>query len=109
MGTADLPGAGARSRTGGASAYWARAAALVVARPHLWRTALRQARRLARPGWWRRPPFLPVPDADYLAFRFETQYGGDGTLPVGADPHDLVDYLEWCRTMDATSAPGGHR
>ena len=26
-------------------------------------------------GWWRRPPFLPVPTARYLAFRLETAYG----------------------------------
>jgi hypothetical protein len=65
---------------------------LVLARPHLWPTALRQAARLARPGWWRRPPFLPVPDPDYLHFRMETQYGA-----AEPDPHDLVTYLEWCR------------
>jgi hypothetical protein len=56
--------------------------------------ALRQARRLARPTWWRRPPYLPLPDRDYLRFRFETQYGE--TAP---DPRDVVAYLEWCRSM----------
>jgi hypothetical protein len=74
-----------------------RGAALVAFRPSLWPIAARQARRLARPQWWRRPPFLPVPDRDYLRFRFETQYGtGTGTRP---DPRDLVTYLEWCREM----------
>ena len=70
----------------------------VLVRPRLWSTALRQAGRLARPGWWRRAPFLPLPDPDYLAFRLETQYGGAGT--AGADPLDLVRYLEWCRDQD---------
>jgi hypothetical protein len=71
---------------------------LVAARPGLWPTAARQARRLARPRWWRRPPFLPVPDADYLRFRFETQYG---TAPgVRPDPRDVVSYLEWCRQAE---------
>jgi hypothetical protein len=74
--------------------FWCRAAALVLARPALWPTALRQAGRLARPRWWARVPFLPVPDRDYLRFRFETQYGASGR----ADPHDLVAYLEWCRS-----------
>jgi hypothetical protein len=70
----------------------------VAARPWLWPTAARQARRLARPRWWRAPPFLPLPSADYLRFRFETQYG---TAPdARADPRDLVTYLEWCRNME---------
>jgi hypothetical protein len=82
-------------RSTAGSGFWVRAAFLVLARPHLWATALRQAGRLARPGWWRRPPFLPRPDPRYLEFRFETQYGGDGR----ADPRDVVTYLEWCRAM----------
>jgi hypothetical protein len=72
---------------------WIRALLAVVVRPRLWPVALRQARRFARPGWWRRPPFLPLPDADYLRFRLETAYG-DAIAPR---PADLVAYLEWCR------------
>lgn len=71
------------------------AVAVVLRHPDLWATALRQARLLARPGWWRRPPFLPVPDPDYLRFRLLTAYGGDGT--AAPDPSDLVAYLRWCR------------
>ena len=71
------------------------AVAVVLRHPDLWATALRQARLLARPGWWRRPPFLPVPDQDYLRFRLLTAYGGDGT--AAPDPSDLVAYLRWCR------------
>ena len=67
----------------------------VLPHPSLWRTGLRQARRLARPGWWRRPPFLPLPPADYLRFRMETAYGGAGDQPIA--PQDLVTYLRWCR------------
>ena len=37
----------------------------VARRPALWRTSLRQARRLAPRGWWRRPPFLPLPAPGY--------------------------------------------
>jgi hypothetical protein len=79
--------------------FWARAAGLVLLRPRLWGTALHQGVRLARPGWWRRAPWLPLPDADYLAFRFETQYGGN----AAPAPRDLVDYLEWCREMRVTA------
>src|SRR5690606_31043031 len=57
-------------------AWWIVAAALAVAaRPRLWVTAVRQVVVLARPGWWRRPPFLPMPSRDYLRFRLLTAYG----------------------------------
>ncbi len=85
-------------------AFWVRATLLVLARPALWASALRQAWRLARPRWWARPPFVPVPDPDYLRFRFETQYGAEGR----PDPHDLLTYLEWCRDA-ADPRPGAGR
>jgi len=68
----------------------------VLAHPTLWPVALRQSARSSRPQWWRRPPFLPVPDADYLRFRLETQYGTGGV----PDPTDVVVYLRWCRDHD---------
>ena len=75
---------------------WAGAVTAVVVRPSLWPIALRQVAVLARPGWWRRAPFLPVPPPAYLAFRLETMYGGDGHPPTG---HDVVGYLAWCRSQ----------
>lgn len=66
----------------------------IVRHPSLWFTALRQARRMAPTGWWRRPPFLPVPDEHYLAFRLQTMYGRDLDR---ADPQDVITYLRWCR------------
>lgn len=74
-------------------AFWLAATWAVLRRPHLWITAVRQALRLARPGWWRRAPFLPLPDAGYMEFRFVTNYGADGEPTVD----DLITYLEWCR------------
>ena len=68
--------------------------AAVVARPHLWPTALRQVLRLAPAGWWRRWPPVPAPDPGYLAFRLETAYGAADRPPTAAD---LVAWLEWCR------------
>jgi hypothetical protein len=65
----------------------------VLVRPRLWGVALRQIGRMRRPAWWRRPPFLPVPDRDYLRFRLVTQYGSDAP----AEPGDVVTYLDWCR------------
>lgn len=71
------------------------AAVAVLRHPSLWWTAVRQVGRLAAPGWWRRPPFLPLPAPDYLRFRLETVYGGAGERPIA--PEDLVHYLRWCR------------
>lgn len=65
----------------------------MLVRPSLWGVALVQMLRLAAPGWWRRPPFLPLPDPAYLRFRLETQYGSDHE----PEPADVVTYLHWCR------------
>jgi hypothetical protein len=77
---------------------WARAGAAIVVRPRLWRVAMRQARALARPAWWRRPPFLPLPDRAWLRFRMQTAYGDASAAPR---PADLVAFLEWCRSYPA--------
>ena len=73
---------------------WLATGAAVARRPGLWRTAVGQARRLARARWWARPPFLPVPDPAWLRFRLETQYGDPSHPPV---PDDVVTWLEWAR------------
>ena len=75
----------------------ARAVLAVVVRPGLWGIAVVQVFRLARPGWWRRAPFLPMPDRDYLRFRLETQYGDPDHR---IEPGDIVAYLRWCRTTN---------
>lgn len=79
---------------------WPRVVAAVVLRPGLWVTALRQILVLARPGWWRRRPWLPLPDPDYLAFRLVTAYGDPGRPP---EPADVVTYLRWCRSWPAVA------
>jgi hypothetical protein len=81
---------------------WAVRAALVLARhPDLWTTAVRQIAVLAVAGWWRRPPFLPIPDREYLRFRFQTMYGDPDRAP---DPDDVVTYLRWCRAWPRVTA-----
>ncbi len=77
-------------------AFWRAVVVALLARPSLWGTAVSQSFRLARPGWWHRSPFLPVPDAGYLRFRLETQYGSD----PDPEPADVVTYLHWCREFD---------
>jgi len=73
---------------------WWRAGMAVAMRPTLWSVAVGQLVRLARPGWWRRVPFLPLPDAEYLRFRMVTAYGDPNRAP---EPADVVAYLHWCR------------
>ena len=82
----------------GIGAYW-RVVAAVAVHPSLWLTALRQLVRFAQPRWWRQAPFLPIPDADYLRFRMETQYGTQTGSLRSMDGADLVVYLRWCRTL----------
>jgi len=77
---------------------WGAVAGAVARRPRLWAPAVRQARRLAPRRWWRRAPFLPVPDRDWLRFRAETQYGDPDRAP---DADDVVTWLEWARRFPA--------
>lgn len=78
-------------------------AAAVMVRPRLWATALRQVHRLAPRGWWRRPPFLPIPDRGYSAFRKVTQYGHADHPP---EVDDVLVWLEWCRALPAALGAG---
>ena len=66
-------------------------------RPSLWLMACRQAHSLAGRGWWRRPPFLPVPAPAYARFRALTQYGEPDRPP---DVGDVVIWLIWARGME---------
>jgi hypothetical protein len=71
------------------------ALAAVIAHPRLWGVGFATLTRLAPPGWWRRYPFLPVPDASYWRFRMQTAYGADWKGRPTKD--DVVAYLAWCQ------------
>lgn len=73
--------------------------------PELWATGVVQLLRLAAPGWWRRWPPVPRPDAAWLAFRMETQYGSPHASP---EREDVVAWLRWCREL-ARTRPAVHR
>ena len=102
MGVTSRPAAvaGALNPVGLPAAAVARA---LVARPDLWTTAASAALSLAGRGWWRRPPFLPLPDPAWLRFRLATAYGGDGV--IGPDSPfavgDLITWLEWRKDWPA--------
>ncbi len=68
----------------------------VAAHPSIWWAGAGALVRLTRRGWWRRPPFLPVPGTPYWQFRLVTAFGGTGRGGV-MEAHDVVDYLRWCR------------
>jgi hypothetical protein len=64
--------------------------------PSLWWAGIAALVRFSRRGWWRRPPFLPVPGESYWDFRLVTAFGGQGN-EVSLERHDVVAFLQWCR------------
>jgi type II secretory pathway predicted ATPase ExeA len=63
-----------------------------LVRPALAADLLRVAWRFRARGWWRRPPFLPLPARDYIRWRMYTAYGQYDAIPP-AD--DVVRYARW--------------
>lgn len=49
-----------------------------------------------RREWWRRAPFLPLPDATYLEWRLHTAYGDEYPLPP---VEDVLRFARWRRTL----------
>jgi hypothetical protein len=47
-------------------------------------------------GWYRTPPFLPVPPAEYLRWRMHTAYGDENALPP---LRDVLRYARWRRDL----------
>lgn len=47
-------------------------------------------------GWYRRPPFLPLPPADYWRWRMDTAYGNPEAVPP---PEELERFLRWGTDM----------
>ena len=68
----------------------------VLGHPSVWWAGVSALLRLARRGWWRRPPFLPVPGEAYWEFRLVTAFGGTGK-DAAFTGEDVVAYLQWCR------------
>ena len=49
-----------------------------------------------RRGWYRRPPFLPLPSTSYLRWRMDTAYGDPDAVPP---VDELRRFLRWARIM----------
>ncbi len=56
----------------------------------LWRAAWVFRRR----AWWRRPPFLPLPDGEYLRWRMYTAYADEAAVPP---VDDVIRFARWRR------------
>jgi len=42
--------------------------------------------------WYRRPPFIPIPDRDYVRWRMDTAYGSPEAMP---SVRDAERYVRW--------------
>jgi hypothetical protein len=69
-----------------------RFAGVALRHPVLIVPLLATAWRFRRRRWYARPPFLPVPPADYVAWRLYTAYGDEEAIPPA---EDLRRYLVW--------------
>src|SRR5262245_18561930 len=47
-----------------------------------------------RRGWWKQPPFLPLPDREYLRWRMYTAYGEEDAVPP---VEDVIAFARWRR------------
>jgi hypothetical protein len=68
---------------------WLRLTARLTARalvnPRLALDLLRTGWAFRRRDWWRKPPFLPIPDRTYLKWRMYTAYADENAVPPAED------------------------
>ena len=73
-----------------------RMAVQCLARPRLLARLAGAAWCFRRRGWYRRPPFLPLPSTEYMRWRLHTAFGDEQAAPNVAD---LDSYLKWAAWM----------
>ena len=71
-----------------------RLAARAAVSPRLAIDLLRTTWAFRRRAWWRKPPFLPLPDREYLRWRMYTAYGDEAAIPP---LHDVIGFARWRR------------
>lgn len=71
-----------------------RLTARALVNPRLAVDLLRTAWAFRRRGWYRRPPFLPLPDPTYLRWRMYTAYGDEAAVPP---VRDVIGFARWRR------------
>jgi hypothetical protein len=47
-------------------------------------------------GWHTRPPFLPLPPREYMAWRMYTAYGDERAVPPA---EDVIRFAQWRRKL----------
>lgn len=62
--------------------------------PRLAVDLLRLAWSFRASGWFRRPPFLPLPPREYVRWRMFTAYGDENAVPP---LHDVIRFARWRR------------
>jgi hypothetical protein len=77
---------------------WLRLTARLTARalvnPRLALDLLRTGWAFRRRDWWRKPPFLPIPDRTYLKWRMYTAYADENAVPP---VEDVIRFARWRR------------
>jgi hypothetical protein len=80
-----------------------RVAARALVRPRLLLLLVATAWRFRRRGWFRKPPFLPIPPAEYMAWRQHTAYGDEART---TSPAELEAYVRWAARMRRNESVG---
>ena len=70
-----------------------------VMHPTLALDLVRVAWRFRAREWYRRAPFLPLPDSTYLKWRMYTAYGDFDAVP---SPDEVERYVRWAATTSET-------
>ena len=60
--------------------------------PSLALDLVRVSWRFRNRRWYLRPPFLPVPDREYVRWRMDTAYGSPDAVPSVSDAEN---YVRW--------------
>jgi hypothetical protein len=76
------------------SALTLRLAGRAVVNPRLAVDLVRTAWAFRRRSWWRMPPWLPLPDREYLRWRMYTAYGDENAVPP---LRDVIGFARWRR------------
>ncbi len=67
-------------------------AARSVLHPTLGVDLVRVSWRFRNRRWYRRFPFLPLPDRDYVRWRMDTAFGSPDFIPSA---HEVEQYARW--------------
>lgn len=80
----------------GSRQAWVRLLLTLVVRalinPHLGMDLLRLVWSFRARDWYRKPPFLPLPPAQYIRWRMFTAYGDEEAVPPA---EDVVRFARW--------------